>query len=128
QGLRLPTGNTLGAGTLLGENIAFVDRFINMPYAEQWNLNVQRELPGKILIEAAYVGSRGVKLNADRELNQLPDSALAQGNALRDLVTNPFFGQITTGALSAARISRAQLLRPFPHFLSVVETNATWGS
>lgn len=128
QGLRVPTGNTLGAGTLLGENIAFVDRFIRMPYAEQWNLNVQRELPGKLLIEAAYVGSRGVKLNADRELNQLPDSALAQGNALRDQVTNPFFGQITSGALSAARISRAQLLRPFPHFLSVVETNATWGS
>src|SRR5262249_59047101 len=91
-------------------------------------LNVQRELPGKIHLEAAYVGSRGVKLNADRELNQLHDSALAQGNALRDLVTNPFAGQITSGALSASRISRAQLLRPFPQFLSVVETNATWGA
>lgn len=52
---------------------------------------------------------------------------MALGNALRDLVPNPFFGQITTGALSASTISRAQLLRPFPHFLSVVETNATWG-
>jgi hypothetical protein len=128
QGLRLPTGNSLGAGTLLGENIAFVDRNIRMSYSEQWNLNVQRELPGSFLIEVAYVGSRGVKLNADRELNQLPDSALALGNALRDLVPNPFFGQITTGALSASTISRAQLLRPFPHFLSVVETNATWGA
>jgi len=128
QGLRTPTGNGLGAGTLLGENIAFVDRNIRMPYSEQWNLNVQRELPGNLLVEVAYVGSRGVKLNADRELNQLPDSALAQGNALRDLVTNPFAGQIASGALSAPRISRAQLLRPFPHFLSVVETNATWGA
>jgi hypothetical protein len=58
----------------------------------------------------------------------LPDSALAQGNALRELVTNPFAGQITSGALSAARISRAQLLRPFPHFLSVVQANGTWGA
>ena len=128
QGLRVPTGSSLGAGTLLGENIAFVDRNIRMPYSEQWNLNVQREVPGNVLFEVAYVGSRGVKLNSDRELNQLPDSALALGNALRDLVPNPFFGQITSGALSANRISRAQLLRPFPHFLSVVETNATWGA
>jgi hypothetical protein len=43
-------------------------------------------------------------------------------------VPNPFAGQIRTGTLAAANITRAQLLRPFPHFLSVVSVNATFAS
>jgi hypothetical protein len=128
QGLRQPSGNRLGLGTLLGENIAFVDRDLATPYSEQWNLNVQQELPAGVALEVAYVGSRGVKLFGDRELNQLPDSALSLGNALREQVPNPFFGQIASGPLAARTVARAQLLRPFPQFLSVNQTNSTWGA
>jgi hypothetical protein len=69
-----------------------------------------------------------LKLQQDLELNQLPDSALALGAALRATVPNPFAGQITTGTLAAATITRAQLLRPFPHYLSVVSVNAAFAS
>lgn len=41
---------------------------------------------------------------------------------------NPFFGQITNGPLSGPTVSRAQLLRPFPHFGDVIAVNSTWGS
>ena len=128
QGINRPTGNRLGLGTLLGESIGFVDRSNRIPYSEQWNLNVQRELPSHILLEVAYVGSRGVKLYGHRQLNQLPDEFLTLGDRLRDLVPNPFFGQITTGALSGPTVSRGQLLRPFPHFLDVQAANSTWGA
>jgi hypothetical protein len=43
------------------------------PYIQQWNLSVQRELPGNIAISAAYVGSHGVHLLGDeiRNLNKI---------------------------------------------------------
>jgi outer membrane receptor protein involved in Fe transport len=128
QGIRQPTGSSRGLGTLLGEDVIFVDRNLRSPYTGQWNLNIQQELPGKLRLEAAYVGSRGVKLYSDRQLNQLPDSALSLGNALREQVPNPFFGQITSGALAGRTVARGQLLRPFPHFQSVVATGSSCGS
>src|SRR5262249_28307440 len=80
------------------------------------------------VFELGYAGNRGLKLQQDLELNQLPDSALALGDGLRTQVTNPFFGQIASGALATATIARAQLLRPYPQFQSVVSVNATWAS
>jgi hypothetical protein len=127
-GINQPTGSQLGAATLLGQNIRFTDRNIRQSYSTQWNLNVQRELPGQLMFEIGYAGNRGLKLQQDRELNQLPDSALALGDGLRTQVTNPFFGQITTGVLASRTVARAQLLRPFPQFLSVVAVNSSFAS
>ncbi|MGA8012262.1 MAG: TonB-dependent receptor [Candidatus Acidiferrales bacterium] len=39
------------------------------PYTQQWNLNVQRELPGKLILTTAYVGSKGEKLFASQDYN-----------------------------------------------------------
>lgn len=127
-GINQPTGSSLGAATLLGQAIRFTDRNLRQSYSAQWNLNVQRELPGQLLLELGYAGNRGLKLQNDLELNQLPDTALALGDGLRQTVPNPFFGQITTGTLAAANITRAQLLRPYPHYLSVVAANSTFAS
>ena len=33
-----------------------------MPYSQSWNVGVQRELPGNVLMEVNYVGSRGTRL------------------------------------------------------------------
>jgi len=128
DGITKPTGSSLGAGTLLGQTITFSDRGNRVPYSPQWNLNIQRELPGAVILEVGYAGSRGLKLSQDRQLNQLADAALQLGNDLRTQVTNPFFGQIATGLLSQRTVSRAQLLRPYPHFDSVTSAAATWAS
>ena len=39
-------------------------------YVHSYNLNVQRQLPGSFVLEAGYVGNRGVKLFYDRDVNQ----------------------------------------------------------
>jgi hypothetical protein len=41
------------------------------PYVQQWNLDVQRELPGHFITSVAYVGSKGTHLTTQRDLNQL---------------------------------------------------------
>jgi hypothetical protein len=39
-------------------------------YAESWNLGFQRQIPGRILVEAAYVGNHTSKAQRLRNLNQ----------------------------------------------------------
>jgi len=41
------------------------------PYVQQWNLDVQHELPGHVVLSVAYVGSKGTHLALERDLNQL---------------------------------------------------------
>ena len=45
-----------------------VDNLRN-PRIYQWNLNVQRELPGKLIAQVAYVGTRGEGLFDNEQLN-----------------------------------------------------------
>ncbi|HYO80338.1 MAG TPA: carboxypeptidase-like regulatory domain-containing protein, partial [Bryobacteraceae bacterium] len=38
------------------------DQNMRDSYVQQWNLNIQKQLPGKIVVDAGYVGSKGTKL------------------------------------------------------------------
>ncbi len=50
-----------------------VDRSARVGYSQQWNLNLQRELPGSIAVEVAYIGNKGTWMFAaaesSREIN-----------------------------------------------------------
>jgi hypothetical protein len=50
--------------------VTSVDRDFRSPYFHQWNIGVQRELPYNMMIEVAYVGSRGRRLQVMRDRNQ----------------------------------------------------------
>jgi len=128
NGFNLPTGATLGALTRIGLGVGGGDGGVftdyRSPYIQQWNLNIQRELPGRIVTEIAYIGSKGTRLQdgeTGQLLAQLPPSFLSQGTALRDQVDNPFFGIITnpSSGLRNQKVERRQLLRPFPQYNGV---------
>lgn len=117
-------GSALGASTALGSNLDAPLANTNTPYTLQYNFTVQRELPGAILLEAAFVGNRGRQLSRGGEggftLNQLNPNLLSLGTQLNQLVDNPFFGQPNVGGVIANRqVSRAQLLRPYPQYGSI---------
>ena len=42
------------------------------PVYDQWNVNLEYQLPGDILITPAYVGTKGTHLQVLRDLNQIP--------------------------------------------------------
>jgi hypothetical protein len=129
DGLIPPTRESLGASTFLGQGIDVWDRKARTPYNWQWNLDVQRELPWSLLVDVAYAGSKGTRLNAPRQINALDPRYLSLGNALQaPLVANPFAGQITAGALSQSSVAQRQLLLPFPQFTSVNVINDGWGN
>lgn len=46
-----------------------LDRRARTPYMQQWSLSLQQELPFNILLDVAYVGSKGTKLGKSRIFN-----------------------------------------------------------
>jgi hypothetical protein len=102
----------LGLNTVLTHN--------PFPYTQQWNFNIQQQLPGNFLIDAAYAGARGVHLYFPTVIgDQLAPQYMSLGSQLLQSVPNPFFGQISNGALAQPTVTYNTLLRPFPQFASV---------
>ena len=129
QGLPAPYGNNAGLAIALGQNITGPLHTQDIPYQANWSFDIQRELPLKLVVTAAYVGNVGVHLMTPIQYNQIPDSDLALGSKLISVVSNPFYGIITdpTSTLSLATVQYAQLLRPFPQFLNVKGINVGAG-
>ncbi|MBM3744850.1 MAG: hypothetical protein FJW34_03515 [Acidobacteria bacterium] len=117
-----------GPSAFRGQGVRYQDRNAPVPYLQQWNFTLQRELPGRWVASASYAGNKGTKLfGGNYNLNQLDPAHFALGLQLQDRVSNPFFGQIPSGALSAATVARSQLLLPYPDYTSV-STYANHGS
>ena len=51
-------------------SIVLFDPNLRTPYVQQFNLNFQREIARNTVVELGYVGSRGVKLFFNRDLNR----------------------------------------------------------
>lgn len=59
-------------------DLSIADPHINDPYAENWNLTIQRQLSANTILSLAYVGSSGHRLVLESELNPpLSQSACA---------------------------------------------------
>ena len=103
-------------------NIDYIDsQSGKTAYVNTWNLSIQRELPFKILLDAAYVGQHGVNLVGSlSNINQVPGQYLSLGSLLTADISDP--------AAAAAGIlppypgftgSVAQALRPYPQFSNI---------
>ncbi|MBI3694568.1 MAG: carboxypeptidase regulatory-like domain-containing protein [Acidobacteria bacterium] len=112
-GFFLPPSSGVGSSI----NTAFRDWVT--PYNQHWNANFQHTLGRDLLIEVAYVGSRGQRIWVNRNRSAASTQFLALGSQLDDVVPNPYFGVIPTGSLSAATVRRSQLLKPFNHYTDV---------
>ena len=126
-GLQSPVGSGSGLATNLGQNLTVYQPYRPQPYSQRWSFDVQRELPGNFLLDAAYVGNRGTRLSVARELNYTPAQYLSR-TGVRDQTTinylgaafpNPFYG---INSVYSSTISRANLLKPYPEFGSISET------
>jgi hypothetical protein len=93
-----------------------------------WNVNVQRSFGSNLLVEVAYIGSRGMRLWKNFNRNATFPQYLSMGSQLNNLVPNPFYGKITIGTMSTATVRQGILLVPFQHYAgSVVQLRASVG-
>ncbi len=92
------------------------------PYVQQWNVDIQRQLPGNALVDIAYAGSKGTHLPMhSQDLDQLPTQDLptnaAQASALTTQVPNPFYGVVQSSNFAAnPTVKAGQLLLPYPQY------------
>jgi len=109
-------------------------------YVEQWNFDIQRQLPAGFFADVAYAGSHGVHLEQySTNVDQIGDGFVAQAasefnaalpgcssapdpvacaNAsvtINQQVSNPMVGN-PNPTLNAATVSQGQLDRPYPQY------------
>jgi hypothetical protein len=127
-GLQAPVGSSLGLATNLGQTVSVYPLDRKLPYVQRWSFGFQRELPAGFLLDASYVGNRGTRLSVNHELDytyrQYLSTSLVRDNTaisyLGQSFPNPFYG---LASVYGTTISRANLLRPYPQFSSVMETD-----
>lgn len=90
------------------------------PYLSDYTLSIQRQVTPTILAEVGYVGSKMTHLFWNRQNDGNNPLQLSLGNQLNQLVPNPFYGEITSGALAAKMLPLKQLLRPYPQYQDVL--------
>jgi len=56
--------------------LAVFDQTLKMPTVHEWNLSVQRELPGGLVTELGYIGKRGLRLFRAYDINQIDASPI----------------------------------------------------
>jgi len=88
------------AGAVYPSALSTVSPNFKTPYMLTFNLNVQRQLPGKIILDVGYVGTLGRHLSRGININQLPVGTLTQ---------------------AANKGVNANALRPYPGFGNIIE-------
>jgi len=118
-------------------------------YVEQYNFDLQRQLPAGFFVDIAYAGSHGVHLEQyATHTNQIPDSFLATAQsqfdtafassacsslptvpqqiacangsvAIHQQVANPMAGTSPNATIGGATITAGQLDRLYPEYLDV---------
>ncbi len=95
---------------------------------QQWNLDVQRELPAGLFVDVAYAGAHGVHLpQFNTNINQIPDGLIAAAAAQAAQGQTPTIAQVVpaanypftpalSGSLAKGFLVQGQLDRPFPQY------------
>lgn len=88
-------------------------------YVEQYNFDIQRQLPAGFFADVAFAGSHGVHLQQySTHINQIPDSFLSQQAGLIAQVPNPLAGSPKPN-LNGPTIEAGQLDRRYPQYNDV---------
>ncbi len=128
-GVLQPPGASLGLATSLGQDISVVPVNRKNGQARRYMVSLQRELPGRVLVDVAFVRNVNYDMRVGGvDLNPVPRQYLttlnqrdpAADNFLLAQVPNPFKGLLPGTRFNGATIERQQLLRPFPQFGSIM--------
>jgi hypothetical protein len=138
-GFILPTGNSAGLETFLGQSVSFEDPQRTVPRLYEGSFSVQYQIARNTAFEVGYVGNMARRLEVSKDINALPAqyynsnvtsysaTSAAETSRLAGTVPNPMSGQVP-GSLGAATIPYQDLLVPYPEFGTVTEQDVPVGS
>jgi hypothetical protein len=131
KGVVVPATLDPSAATTIWGPVAWDPDGGRVGYTQQWNFNIQRELPGQMVLDLGYIGTKSTALMANeiRQLTQMPYSALALRDTLGQWIDSQSAIPAAAAALGARYpfgdthqwISVQQTFQPFPQI-------PTWSS
>ena len=126
NGLVTAPGASLGLQTNLGNSITIVNPDMREALDQRWNLDVQRQLRGGVLVDIGYTGNRAYHLPYTVNLDSVPQQYMSTSpfrdqttiNTLGTSVANPFYNipQFSGTSLATATVPVSQLLKPYPQY------------
>ncbi|MFB3828052.1 MAG: TonB-dependent receptor domain-containing protein [Bryobacteraceae bacterium] len=128
NGVLNPAGPSAGLSTFLGQGVSFTPLQRKTGTTQRWKAGLQRELPGRWVVEVSYTETRGGDMGIAFDLNAIPRQYLSTSpvrdaaviNFLTAQIPNPMAGLLGATSLSGSTVQRAQILLPFPQFSSVI--------
>src|SRR5207342_2296986 len=108
----------------LGMSGGWIERQQRLPYIQQWNFTIERQVLPDLFVQAAYVGTKGTRLTIQATMLNNTNSVATQTlldartqlintgiNPMDTMVANPFYGIIPAGntTVSGPTISRLNL-------------------
>src|SRR5579875_1635032 len=127
SGAVAPTGSAGGLATQAGQAISYYNTDRAIRKTQHWSFGVQRELPGAVLLDVEYIGSRtsGIPVATGVNLiSQAQQQACLQNSAICNTnVSNPFYGMlpVSTSLGASATIPAWELMRTYPLFNGITE-------
>lgn len=104
--------------------LAVFDQNLKMSTVHEWNLNVQRELPGALVVQVGYLGKRGLRLMRAYDINQIDADPIlpsflimqqnvatgcrADGSGCRAGVTGKPVPLVTSGIVASTFVNSSQ--------------------
>jgi hypothetical protein len=126
NGILQPAGSSAGLATYLGQSLSFTPPR-QTGKVQRWQVGLQRELPGRTVVEVIYAGTRGYDMTIATDMNALPAKYLSTSTVrdqptidfLTAKIANPMAGLLGSTSLSGSTVSRSQILLPYPQFTSI---------
>jgi hypothetical protein len=81
-----------GGAAVLPFGMTAIDKVFKAPTAYTYSAGIQRELPWNFIVDAAYVGRRGVYLQRERNINQLPAGTIQANPGVNTDALRPYKG------------------------------------
>ena len=98
-------------------------------YVQHWNFGIERELPGNVLFEIAYVGNKGTRLNRRENTNTAEPNGPFATVQLKDIPAqplNPVTGLPFDPDPAENAALRARFRRLVPYGINIWENNALY--
>jgi hypothetical protein len=137
NGVQLPSGNSLGLSTQLGQGVTYPDPNSVQPKIWQWSTSLQIQLPARIALQLGYAGNRVSHLPINKNIDDLPVSYMGtsaspltstQIAALTASVTNPMAGLLSGSSLNGSTLQQYLLYVPYPEFTGVTDDYISAGN
>jgi hypothetical protein len=128
-GMQQPIGSKTGLMAQVGTSLTYNDPNRVLPYNQQWQFDIQHELPSQIVVDVAYVGMLSLKQLESFNLNELPDMYLQYGAGANTAIPNPFLGAFSpTSTLGqGSTVTQNRLWVLYPQYTSLTVQGANTG-